>query len=111
MRETVTIDTCAAQCSAKTAKGYIMQNSNSNSNNSNKTYTFGGWSTLKGAVKVRLANDAKRVKVLERNGHTDIVLFELGTAMSKEEAVAHVAAVMAERGIIATVEVAETAVA
>jgi len=42
-----------------------------------------GVSTLNGEVKVRFANDLTRVKVLAKNGHTDIELFELDTPMDK----------------------------
>lgn len=55
-----------------------------------KLFTVAGTSNLNGAVKFRFANDFKsRVKVLERNGHTDIMLFELPRAMTKAEAIAH----------------------
>ena len=53
------------------------------------TYTHAGVSTLNGAVKVRFANDAIRVKVLAKNGHTDIDIIELPSAMEKEDAIAH----------------------
>ena len=53
------------------------------------TFTFAGVSTLAGEVKVRFANDQMRVKVLAKNGHTDINLIELPSAMTKEEAIAH----------------------
>ena len=54
-----------------------------------KTFTFAGCSTLKGKVKARFANDATRVKVLEKNGHTAISLIDLGAPMTKLEAVDH----------------------
>lgn len=55
-----------------------------------KTFTVAGVSTLNGAVKFRFANDIKaRVAVLTRNGHTDINLVELPTAMTKADAIAH----------------------
>ena len=46
-----------------------------------------GVSTQKGEVKVRFANDLTRVKILTKNGHTNIDLIELPTAMDKPEAV------------------------
>lgn len=52
------------------------------------TYKFAGVSRLKGELKVRFANDSTRVKVLAKNGHTDIDLIELTTAMTKEDAIA-----------------------
>ena len=52
-------------------------------------YTHAGVSKLNGEFKVRFANDALRVKVLAKNGHKDIDIVELKTAMSKEAAVAY----------------------
>ena len=46
-------------------------------------FKVAGVSTLKGEVKVRFANDMTRVKVLAKNGHTDIELLELPEAMAK----------------------------
>ena len=53
-----------------------------------KSFTHAGVSRLNGTFKVRFANDALRVKVLAKGGHTDIDLIELKHAMSKEDAVA-----------------------
>lgn len=55
----------------------------------NKTYSHAGVSRLDGEFKFRVANDAARVKVLAKNGHTDIDIIELKNPMSKEEAVAY----------------------
>lgn len=55
--------------------------------NDMSTYKFVGVSRLKGELKVRFANDAARVKVLAKNGHTDIDLIELTHPMTKEEAI------------------------
>ena len=53
-----------------------------------KTFTVAGTSNLNGVVKFRFANDLKsRIKVLERNGHTEINLVELPTEMTKEQAI------------------------
>jgi hypothetical protein len=52
------------------------------------TFTHAGVSRLNGEMKVRFCNDALRVKVLAKNGHKDIDIIELKTAMSKEDAVA-----------------------
>lgn len=52
------------------------------------TYKFAGVSRLNGEMKVRFANDMTRVKVLAKNGHTDIDLIELKEPLSKDEAVA-----------------------
>jgi len=46
-------------------------------------FKVAGVSTLNGEVKVRFANDMTRVKVLAKNGHTDIELMELPEAMDK----------------------------
>lgn len=52
------------------------------------TYAIAGTSRLNGEVKVRFANDMTRVKVLQKNGHTEIDLIELKEPMTKEDAVA-----------------------
>lgn len=52
-----------------------------------KTFTHAGVSKLNGVVKARFANDAMRVKVLQKGGHTDIDMTELMRPMSKTEAV------------------------
>jgi hypothetical protein len=49
-----------------------------------------GISTLNGKTKVRFANDlVSRVKILNKDGHTDINLIELSVEMSKKDAVKH----------------------
>jgi hypothetical protein len=53
-----------------------------------KTFTFAGVSRLNGTIKARFANDALRVKVLQKGGHTEIDLIEFPTALTKEQAVA-----------------------
>jgi len=52
-----------------------------------KLFTVVGTSKLNGEVKVRFATDIMRTKVLQKHGHTDIVLVELDTAMTKLDAV------------------------
>jgi hypothetical protein len=52
-----------------------------------KTFTHAGVSTLNGETKVRYANDALRVKILAKGGHTDINLEDLGESLTKEQAV------------------------
>jgi hypothetical protein len=54
-----------------------------------KTFTHVGYSKLNGVYKARFANDALRVKVLEKGGHEDVQIEPLATPMTKEEAVAH----------------------
>jgi hypothetical protein len=47
-----------------------------------------GISTLNGVTKVRFANDmVSRVKILNKDGHKDINLVELPTALSKGDCV------------------------
>ena len=58
-----------------------------------KLFTHAGVSTLKGVVKLRFANDALRVKVLAKNGHTDIDMIELMEPMTKENAINHLIAI------------------
>lgn len=48
-----------------------------------KTFTRAGVSNNKGKIQFRFTNDLNREKVLDKNGHTDIVFFELGEAMTK----------------------------
>jgi translation elongation factor EF-G len=55
-------------------------------------FTIGGFSTKQGKVKFRVANGSVegRKRVLERDGHTNIDLIQLPTAMSKEDAEVYV---------------------
>lgn len=49
-----------------------------------KMYTVAGVSTSNGKTKVRFANDyVGRFKILTKNGHDDVNILELDTAMSK----------------------------
>jgi hypothetical protein len=52
-------------------------------------FKVAGVSRHEGQVKVRFANDMTRVKILVKNGHTDIELVELPTEMEKGDAVKH----------------------
>ena len=52
---------------------------------STKTFKYVGVSTLNGSRKVRYATDLDRIKVLIRNGHTDVDFKELPSAMTKEQ--------------------------
>ena len=51
------------------------------------SFTHAGVSRLDGKFKVRYANDQARIKVLIKNGHTDIDMIELKYPMSKEDAI------------------------
>ena len=53
----------------------------------NKTFTHAGVSRLNGVIKARFANDALRVKVLAKGGHTEIDLVEFLEPLGKIEAV------------------------
>ena len=51
-----------------------------------KMYTVAGVSTSNGKTKVRFANDyVGRFKILTKNGHTDVNLLALDTALSKAD--------------------------
>jgi hypothetical protein len=55
-----------------------------------KTFTVAGTSVRKGEMKMRFANDlVTRVKILEKDKHTEINLVELPTAMTKPEIIAY----------------------
>lgn len=51
-----------------------------------KTFSVAGVSTLNGTTKIRFANDfVSRIKILDKNGHTDVELIELGGEFTKSE--------------------------
>ena len=51
-----------------------------------KTFSVAGVSTFKGVTKVRFANDfVSRIKILDKNEHTDVELIELGAELTKED--------------------------
>jgi len=54
-----------------------------------KKYSVVGVSTLNGKTKMRFANDMMRIKILAKNGHSDVELVELANEMTKAEAVQH----------------------
>jgi hypothetical protein len=54
-----------------------------------KTFAVAGISTLAGKTKVRFANDAARIKILIKNGHTDVELIDLPREMTKAEIAAY----------------------
>ena len=53
------------------------------------TFKVVGTSKLNGVTKVRFANDMTRVKVLQKNDHTEIDLVELVEPLIKADAVAY----------------------
>jgi hypothetical protein len=52
-------------------------------------FKVAGVSILNGEAKVRFANDMTRVKVLDKNGHTDVELRDLPQAMDKPAVVTY----------------------
>jgi len=52
------------------------------------TFVYIGTSVQKEQAKIRFANDLDRVKILVKNGHTEIELIELPEPMTKPKAVA-----------------------
>ncbi len=58
-----------------------------------KKYSVAGVSTLAGKTKIRFANDVMRIKILAKNGHTDVELIELPSEMTKAEIVQHLKSV------------------
>ena len=54
-----------------------------------KTFSVAGVSTHKDGTKIRFANDSMRVKILRKNGHTDIDLVDLPREMTKAEIAQH----------------------
>lgn len=61
-------------------------------------FTHAGVSRYKGEFKVRWANDAARVKVLAKNGHSDIDVIELPNPMTKVEAVQYLLSINFDNG-------------
>ena len=55
----------------------------------NKQYKYAGVSTFAGKTKIRFANDIMRIKVLDKNGHTDVNIKELPQEMQKADAIKH----------------------
>ena len=57
-----------------------------------KKFAVAGVSTHEGKTKVRFANDTMRIKILQKNDHTDIQLIDLPQEMTKAEIGAHMVA-------------------
>jgi len=58
-----------------------------------KTFAVAGVSTFQDGTKIRFANDAARVKILIKNGHTAIELIDLPREMTKAEIAEHLTAI------------------
>ena len=54
-----------------------------------KKFSVAGVSTLNGKTKIRFANDTMRIKILAKNGHTDVDLVSLPNEMTKAEIAQH----------------------
>jgi ribosome maturation protein Sdo1 len=50
-----------------------------------KKFAVAGVSTLNGKTKIRFANDTMRIKILAKNGHTNVELVSLPHEMTKGE--------------------------
>lgn len=61
-------------------------------------FSHAGVSRLKNKVKARFANDALRVKLLAKNGHTDIDIIELPSPMGKIEALTYLLSIDFDNG-------------
>ena len=57
-----------------------------------KKFAVAGVSTHEGKTKVRFANDTMRVKILGKNGHSDVQLVDLPHEMTKAEIGQHMIA-------------------
>jgi ribosome maturation protein Sdo1 len=57
-----------------------------------KKFAVAGVSTLQGKTKIRFANDVMRIKILAKNGHTNVELVELPSEMTKAEIAQHMTA-------------------
>lgn len=58
-----------------------------------KKFSVAGVSTLEGKTKIRFANDVMRVKILSKNGHTDVELVDLPHPMTKGEIAQHLVSI------------------
>lgn len=72
------------------------------------TFNVTGISTLNGKTKVRFANDlVSRVKILNKEGHTDIELIELVTPLSKLDCVKYLKTTNLYTNFSAAIDAAE----
>lgn len=69
-----------------------------------KKFAVTGVSTHEGSTKIRFANDAARVKILIKNGHTDIELIDLPREMTKAEIAEYLVEIDFAKGRSAVVE-------
>ena len=69
-----------------------------------KKFAVAGVSTHEGKTKIRFANDAMRVKILQKHGHTDINLIDLPSEMTKVEIVDYLNSIEFGKGVAAIEE-------
>jgi hypothetical protein len=69
-----------------------------------KTFSVAGVSTLGDKTKIRFANDSMRIKILAKNGHTDVELVDLPREMTKGEIAQHLYEIDFARGRAAVLE-------
>jgi hypothetical protein len=67
-----------------------------------KKFSVVGVSTLNGKTKIRFANDSMRIKILIKNGHTDVDMINLDREMYKWEIAEHLKSVDFAKGNEAT---------
>ena len=67
-----------------------------------KKFSVVGVSTLNGKTKIRFANDSMRIKILLKNGHTDVDMINLDREMYKWEIAEHLKSVDFAKGNPAT---------
>lgn len=64
-----------------------------------KKFAVAGVSTLAGKTKIRFANDTMRIKILAKNGHSNIDLVELPREMTKAEIAQHLVEIGFGKGV------------
>jgi hypothetical protein len=69
-----------------------------------KTFSVAGVSTLDGKTKIRVCNDSMRIKILAKNGHTDVELVDLPREMTKGEIAQHLFEIDFAQGRVAVLE-------
>jgi len=67
-----------------------------------KKFSVVGVSTLNGKTKIRFANDSMRIKILIKNGHTDVDMINLDKEMYKWEIAQHLNSIDFAKGNPAT---------
>jgi hypothetical protein len=71
---------------------FLTHTERGNNMATDKKFAVAGVSTFEGKTKVRFANDTMRVKILAKNGHSDVQLVDLPHEMTKAEIGQHMIA-------------------